>query len=73
MSYLGASLDTIGLRFGGGFLFGLTHPLRPHAPNAKLSSAFGDPQTITNVSRLACSMRLDPGGVPVSLPQLKGE
>jgi len=29
MSYLGASLDTLGLRFGGGFLFALTHPLRP--------------------------------------------
>jgi hypothetical protein len=35
MSYLGASLDTIGLRFGGGFLFVPTHPLRPHAANAQ--------------------------------------
>jgi hypothetical protein len=36
MSYLGASLDTIGLRFGGGFLFGLTQPLRP--PRLKTQS-----------------------------------
>jgi hypothetical protein len=41
MSYLGASLDTIGLRFGGGFLFALTHPLRLHALNAEPAPGIG--------------------------------
>ena len=34
--------------------------------NTKLSSIFGDPQTITNVSRLACSMRLETSKRPGS-------
>ncbi len=38
---MGASLDTIGLRFGGGFLFGVTHPLRPHALNARAAPGIG--------------------------------
>ena len=35
MSYLGASLDTIGLRFGGGFLFVLRAPVALPTPQTQ--------------------------------------
>ena len=41
MSYLGASLGTIGLRFGGGFLFVLHAPAAPPRPERKSCAGAG--------------------------------
>jgi hypothetical protein len=59
MSYLGASLDTIGLRFGGGFL--LCAPAAPPRPTRKSCAVTGAISQQDRALRLARLMHFHNG------------